>query len=74
MFFEAMDLYRTLDLKSNPRDSFHFEYNFQRIKIFQQLGLIRMSTQRAYWCYHCSVTYITQQWRSCHENFSFIVT
>jgi len=24
--------------------------------------------------YHGSVTYVTQQWRSYHENFSFIVT
>ena len=26
------------------------------------------------WRYHCSVTYVTRQWRSYHENFSFIVT
>jgi len=25
------------------------------------------------WHYHCSVTYVTRQWRSYHENFSFIV-
>jgi len=31
------------------------------------------SKQRTYWRYHCSVTYVTQQWRS-HENFSFTVT
>jgi len=30
MFFEAMDLYRTLDLKSNPMDSSHIENNFKR--------------------------------------------
>jgi len=30
MFFEAMDLCRTLDLKFNPIDSFHFESNFKR--------------------------------------------
>jgi len=30
MFFEAMDLYRTLDLKSSPVDSSHFENNFKR--------------------------------------------
>jgi len=30
MFFEAVDLYRTLDLKSNPMDSSHFENNFKR--------------------------------------------
>ena len=29
-FFEAMDMYRTLDLKLNPMDSFHFENNFKR--------------------------------------------
>jgi len=32
------------------------------------------SKQRPYWRYHCSVTYVTQQWRSYHDNFSFIVT
>jgi len=30
MFFEAMDLYRTLDFKSSPMDSSHFENNFKR--------------------------------------------
>jgi len=30
MFFEAMDLYRTLDLKFNPMDSSYFENNFKR--------------------------------------------
>jgi len=30
MFFEAVDLYRTLDLKSNPRNSSYFEMNFKR--------------------------------------------
>jgi len=30
MFFEAMDLYWTLDLKSNPMGSSHFENNFKR--------------------------------------------
>jgi len=29
-FFEAIDLYRTLDLKFNPMDSSHFESNFKR--------------------------------------------
>jgi len=32
MFFEAMDLHGTLDLKSNPMDSSHFESNFKRTK------------------------------------------
>jgi len=26
------------------------------------------------WRYHCSVTYVTRQWRGYHENFSFTVT
>jgi len=26
------------------------------------------------WRYHCSVTYVTRQWRSYHESFSFVVT
>jgi len=30
MLFEAMDLYKTLDLKFNPMDSSHFENNFKR--------------------------------------------
>ena len=30
MFFQAMDLYRTLYLQSNPMDSSHFEHNFKR--------------------------------------------
>ena len=29
MYLEAMDLYRTLDLKFNPMDSYHFENNFK---------------------------------------------
>jgi len=29
-FFEAMDLYRTFDLKFNPMDSSHFQNNFKR--------------------------------------------
>jgi len=30
VFFEAVDLYRTLGLKSNPMDISHFEMNFKR--------------------------------------------
>jgi len=30
MVFQAMDLYRTLDLHSNPMDSSHVENNFKR--------------------------------------------
>jgi len=29
VFFKEMDLYRTLDLKSNPRNSSHFRDEFQ---------------------------------------------
>jgi len=39
MFFEAVDLYRALDLKFNPMDSSHFENNFRRTIIVQQLEL-----------------------------------
>jgi len=31
------------------------------------------SKQRTYRCYHSSVTYVTQIWRSYRENFPFIV-
>jgi len=71
-----MDLCRTSDLKFNPMDSSHFESNFKRT-INCPTTLVNMnepSEQMAYWRYHCSVTYFTQQWRSYHENFSFIVT
>jgi len=30
MFFETMNLRRTMDLKSNPMDSSHFKNNFKR--------------------------------------------
>jgi len=33
-----------------------------------------LGTQRTYWRYHCSVKYVTQQWRSYHANSLFIVT
>jgi len=76
MFIEAMDLYRTLHLKFSQNDSSNFENNFK--------GTINCPTTRANmnepskrmtdWRYHCSVTYVTQQWRSYHEKFSFIVT
>ena len=38
--FEAMDLYRTLELKFNPMDSSHFESNFKRTTTCPTLGLI----------------------------------
>jgi len=34
------------------------------------MSLVRRGLRR----YHYSVTYVTQQWRSYHENFSFTVT
>jgi len=30
MFFEAMELYKTMDLKFNSVDSSHFDYKFKR--------------------------------------------
>jgi len=33
-----------------------------------------LDTQKTYWRFHCSVTYVIEQWRSYHANFSFIVT
>jgi len=58
MFFEAMDLYRTLDLKSNPMDSSYFENNFKRTINCPETraNMNEPSTHRAYWRYHCSVT------------------
>jgi len=88
MFFEAVDLYRTLDLKSNPVDSSHFENTFKRTinclatrapapKPCQQLAtranMNLPSKQRAYRRYLCSVAYVTQKWGSYHEHLSFIV-
>jgi len=76
MFFEGMDLCRTSDLKFSPMGSSHFESNFKRT-INYPTTLANMnepSKQMTYWRYHCSVTYVTHQWRSYHENFSFIVT
>jgi len=33
-----------------------------------------LGTQKTYWRFHCSVTYVIEQWRSYYANFSFIVT
>jgi len=76
MLFEAMDLYRTFYLKTNPVDSSHFENNFkQTINCpATRANMNEPSERRAYWRYHCSVTYVTQQWRNYYENFSFIIT
>jgi len=75
MFFEAMDLYGTLDLKSNPMDSSHIENNFkQTIKCAgTRANVNEPSKQKTDWRYPCSVTYVTQQWKSYHGNCSFII-
>jgi len=64
--------YRTLDLKSNPTDNSRFENNFKRTKNCP-VTRANMNELRTNWRYRCSVTYITQQWRSYHENFQFSV-
>jgi len=76
MSFEAMDLYGTLDLKSNPMDSYHFANNFKRTINCPatRTNMNEPSKQRTDWRYHCSVTYVTQQWRRHHENYAFIIT
>jgi len=53
MFFEVMDLYRTLDLKVNPMDSSHFESNFKRtIKCATTRANINDPSKRmTYWRY-----------------------
>ena len=73
MFFEAMDLHRTLDLKSNPMDSSHFVNNFKRTINCSttRANMNEPTKQRTDWRYHCSVMYVSQQWRSYHENFSY---
>jgi len=38
MIFEAVDLQRTLDLKSNPMDSSHFQNNTKRTKNCPVIG------------------------------------
>jgi len=76
VFFEAMGLYRTLDLKSSPIDSSNLENNFKpTINCpVTRANMNECSKQRTNWGYHWSVTFVTQQSTSYHENFSFIVT
>jgi len=76
MIFEAMDLYRTLDLKSNPRNSSHFQMNFKRTINCPatRANMNEPSKQTTDRRYYCSVMYVTQQWRSYHKNFSSIIT
>jgi len=73
--FEAVDLYRTLDWKTNPMDSSHFENIFKRTTNcpVTRANMNELSKQRTNWGYHCSVTFVTQQSTSYHENFSLIV-
>jgi len=70
--FEAIDLYRTLDLKSNPMDSSHFENNFKRIINcpVTRGNMNEPSTQMINRCYHCSVTHFVQR----RKSYSFTVT
>jgi len=68
--------YRTLDMKSNLVDSSHFENNFKRIINFPvtRVNMNEHSKQRTNWRYHCFLTYVTQQRKRYHVNFSFTVT
>jgi len=58
MFFKAMDLCRTSDLKFKPMDSSHFENNFKRTINCPttRANLNEPSKRRSYWLYHWSVT------------------
>jgi len=67
-----MDLYRTLDLKSSPTDSDSFKRTINCPAT--RANVNERGKQSTYWRYHCSVTYVAQQCRSYHENFSFIIT
>jgi len=53
MFFEAMDLYRTLDLKFNPVNSSHFESNFKRTVNYPttRANMNEPSKRMIYWRY-----------------------
>jgi len=59
MFFEAMGFYRTLDLKSNPRN--HFDMNFKRTINCPttRANINKPSKQKTDRRYHCSVMYVT---------------
>jgi len=52
MFFEAMDLYGTFDLKSNPMDSSHFENKFKQTINCPATwaNMNEPSKQWTYWC------------------------
>jgi len=57
-------------------DNSHFESNFKRTIncLTTRANMNEPSKRMTSWRYHCPVTYVTQQWRSYHDNFSFIVT
>jgi len=61
MFFEAMNLYRSLALKCNPTVSSHFQYNVKRTTNCPatRANVNELSKQRTDWRYHCSVTWAT---------------
>jgi len=42
-------------------------------KIWRAMTYPAPPSEAPLWRYHCSVTYVIRQWRSYHENFSFIV-
>jgi len=69
MFIEAMGLYRTLDLKSNPMDSSHFENNFKRAINcpVTRTTMNEPSKQGTYWHYHCL-------WHTLLNNGEVIIT
>jgi len=54
-----MDLYRTLDLISNPVNSSHFENKFKRTINSPSIRAItnESSKQRTDWLYHCYLTF-----------------
>jgi len=58
MFIEAMNLYRSLDLKCNPMDSSYFKNNFKRTTNCPETraNMNEPSKQSTDWCYHFSVT------------------
>jgi len=53
MFFEAMDLYTTWDLKSNPVENSNFENNFKRTINCPatRANMNEPGKQRTYWRY-----------------------
>jgi len=55
MFFEAVDFYRTLDLKFNPMDTSHFESNFKRTTkcATTQANMNEPSKRMTYWRCSC---------------------